>query len=235
MGQCVERVMLEQGLTPHHIFDATPKAPKSMTLKDWNGHPSDAIIDFSLPDGLVALCEHCAKHNIALITGTTGADESRREALHTLSKTVPVVAAANFSKGMTLLFHLAAVAARGLADYDAEVLEMHHRNKVDAPGGSALRLAEAVADTRGYQNGITAAREGHVGARPTDEVGVMSLRGGDVVGEHTLILAGPGERMELTHRATDRHIFARGAVSATLWALKQGKGLYNMRDVLNLA
>ena len=197
---------------------------------------ADVVIDFSLPDAAQALYEACAGSKTPVVSGTTGLTESATAALKALSAEVPVVHAPNFSQGVTLLFDLAARAAKlaGPA-FDAEIVEMHHRHKVDAPSGTAVRLADVVAEAKGLgEDPFVHGRSGHVGARTDGEVGVMTLRGGDVVGEHTLILATAGERLELIHRATDRSIFARGAFRAAQWIQGKAPGLYAMTDVMGL-
>ncbi len=198
---------------------------------------ADVVIDFSLPEGAEALFQQCLASKTPVVTGTTNLSTEAQAALDALAETVPVVAAPNFSQGVTLLFDLAARAAElaGPA-FDAEIVEMHHRHKVDAPSGTAKRLAEVVADAKALgDDPFVHGRSGHTGARTDGEVGVMTLRGGDVVGEHTLYLATAGERLELTHRATDRTIFARGAVRAARWVVGQSPGRYDMRDVMGLA
>lgn len=197
---------------------------------------ADVVIDFSLPEGTKALLVRCAEAGVAAVVGTTGLDEDGLAAADRLAQVAPLVMAPNFSRGVTLLFHLAARAAKLLGpEFDAEITEMHHRRKVDAPSGTAARLGEVVAEAKGWDpSAVVHGRSGAVGARPDREVGVMALRGGDVVGEHTLVLAGPGERVELTHRAGSREIFARGAVAAAVWATGQGPGRYDMADVIGV-
>lgn len=197
---------------------------------------ADVVIDFTHPhatDGLVAACRDCG---VPLVTGTTGFGPEEEAALTALAAEVGVVAAPNMSVGVNLLFALAErAAALAGPGFDAEIVEMHHRRKVDAPSGTAVRLSEVVARAKGLgSETIVHGRSGQVGARPEAEIGVMTLRGGDVVGEHTLVLAALGERLELTHRAHDRSIFARGAVRAAKWVLGQPSGRYGMRDVLNI-
>lgn len=197
---------------------------------------ADVVIDFSSPDGTESVAAACAACRVALVSGTTGLHSAAEDALHRAAAVVPVVHAPNMSVGVTLLFHLAELAASRLRDFDAEIVEMHHRHKVDAPSGTAMRLAEHVARGRELVPGrvIKTERSGAIGARPTDEIGVMTLRGGAVVGDHTLHLVGEGERLELTHRAMDRTIFARGAVRAAKWIVDQPPGRYGMADVLGL-
>jgi 4-hydroxy-tetrahydrodipicolinate reductase len=195
----------------------------------------DVVIDFSLPSATAAVANACVDAGVALVVGTTGLDVDGRNAIDVLAKRCPVVVAPNYSIGVNVLWHLASRAVALLGpDFDIEIVEMHHRNKVDAPSGTALRLAQAVADARGVDTEKVSVhgRSGQVGARTADEVGVMSLRGGDVVGDHTLVLAGPGERVEITHRAHTREIFARGAITAAKWVVGRRPGLYDMADVL---
>lgn len=197
----------------------------------------DVVIDFTSPRATTRLVSACAQAGKPAVVGTTGLDAEANEAIASLAARAPVVVAPNMSAGVTLLFHLAAQAAEAMGpDYDAEIVEMHHRRKVDAPSGTAVRLGEVVARAKGLDPAkhVVHGRSGQVGARPDAEIGIMTLRGGDVVGEHTLVLAGAGERLELTHRATDRAIFARGAVRAAKWVVGQSAGRYDMTTVLGL-
>ena len=197
----------------------------------------DVIIDFTTPAAARALAERCLAAATPLVSGTTGLDDAAERAFARLAEVAPVVHAPNMSAGVTLLFHLAEIAASRLRAFDAEIVEMHHRHKVDAPSGTAVRLAEHVARARELDPGqvVRAERSGAVGPRPDDEIGVMTLRGGAVVGDHTLHLVGDGERLELTHRAMDRSIFARGAVRAAGWIVGRPPGRYGMADVLGLS
>ncbi|MEO0326813.1 MAG: 4-hydroxy-tetrahydrodipicolinate reductase [Myxococcota bacterium] len=196
---------------------------------------ADVLIDFSLPGPAAGAFAACARRPTALVSGTTGLTAEADARLDALAAQAPVLHAPNFSAGVTLLFHLAAVAAAAAPELDAEIVELHHRHKVDAPSGTAVRLAEAVRGARGVpREAEVRARDGQAGPRGEGEVGVMTLRGGDVVGEHTLLLCGAGERVELTHRASDRLIFARGAVRAARWLARREPGRYRMSDVLGL-
>jgi len=198
---------------------------------------AEVVIDFSLPDAATSLFVACAHRRIAAVVGTTGLDAAARAALDTLCKVAPVVVAPNYSIGVNALWALAAQAVRLLGpEYDIEIVEMHHRHKVDAPSGTAVRLLDVVAQARGVDaaRAVRPGRAGQVGARTTDEIGVHALRGGDVVGDHTLVLAGPGERIELTHRAHSREIFALGAVKAAHFVVGRPPGLYEMADVLGI-
>jgi 4-hydroxy-tetrahydrodipicolinate reductase len=198
---------------------------------------AEVVIDFSLPDASASLFAACAQRRVAAVVGTTGFDPPARAALEALCKVAPVVVAPNYSVGVNVLWALAAQAVRLLGpDYDIEIVEMHHRHKVDAPSGTAVRLTEVVAQARGVDaaRAVRAGRSGHPGARTQDEIGVHALRGGDVVGDHMLVLAGPGERIELTHRAHTREIFALGAVKAAHFVVGRPPGLYEMADVLGI-
>lgn len=197
----------------------------------------DVLVDFSAPDAVVDALDACAAAARAAVVGTTGLHAAAIAAADRLAAVAPVVVAPNFSQGVTLLLHLAARAAELLGPgFDAEIVEMHHRHKVDAPSGTAMALARAVGAAKGLsEEAFVFGRSGQVGARPQAQIGVMTLRGGDVVGEHTLTLAAPGEIVALTHRATDRAIFARGAVRAAEWIVGRPAGRYDMSDVMGLA
>lgn len=197
----------------------------------------EVVIDFSIARASARLLPICAGQHIPMVIGTTGLDAETRAALERAAERVPIVFAPNYSQGVNALYFLAARATELLGpDFDAEIVEIHHKRKVDSPSGTAVRLGEVVAAAKSLDPGraVTHGRSGHVGARPLDEVGVMALRGGDVVGEHTLYLVGEGERIELTHRATDRSIFARGAVRAAHWVVDRPAGLYDMADVMGI-
>lgn len=196
----------------------------------------DVIIDFSSHQATAAVLEVAVAHQKAVVIGTTGHAAAEKKRLLTLAARVPCVWAGNFSVGVNLLFALTRRAAAVLgSDYDAEVLEMHHRFKKDAPSGTAARLLEIILEERKLNAGaLRHGRSGITGERQTSEVGVHALRGGDVVGEHTVMFAGLGERLELTHKASDRAIFARGALRAAAWVVQQPPGVYDMQDVLGL-
>jgi 4-hydroxy-tetrahydrodipicolinate reductase len=197
----------------------------------------EVVIDFSIASATAKLLPICAGQHIPMVIGTTGLDGDTRAALERAAEHVPIVFAPNYSQGVNALYFLAARATELLGPaFDAEIVEIHHKRKVDSPSGTAVRLGEVVAAAKqlDYQRVVTHGRSGMIGARPLDEVGVMALRGGDVVGEHTLYLVGEGERIELTHRATDRSIFARGAVRAAHWVVSRPAGLYDMADVMGI-
>ncbi len=199
---------------------------------------SDVVIDFSLRDATLPLAKVAAKYNKPMVIGTTGHEKQVREDIVALTQKIPIVWAGNFSTGVNLLFYLTEQASRVLnasSDFDPEVIEMHHRLKKDAPSGTADRLLEILKESRGLDDkNLCHGRDGMVGERPKDEIGSHALRGGDVVGEHTVMFAGIGERIELTHRATDRIIFAAGALRASKWVIGKAPGLYSMQDVLGL-
>ena len=197
----------------------------------------DAVIDFTVPAATAAHAAMAAEAGCALIAGTTGLEAAHRAALEAAATKVPVVWASNMSSGVNLLFAITEQVARALdPDFDIEIVEMHHRHKVDAPSGTALSLGEAAARGRGvdFDTEKVLSREGITGERQRGNIGFATLRGGDVVGEHSVVFAAAGERIELTHRATDRGIFARGAVRAANWTGGQSPGLYSMMDVLGL-
>ena len=197
----------------------------------------DVVVDFSSHEATLAIAELCARHGKALVIGTTGHDEAEQSRITHHASRIPMVLASNYSTGVNLLFWLTRKAAEILGeDYDLEVVEMHHRLKKDAPSGTAKSLAEILAAARRLQLARVArhGREGIVGRRTAAEIGIHSVRGGDVVGDHTVIFATNGERVELTHKASSRDTFANGALRAALWVVKQKPGLYDMQDVLGL-
>lgn len=199
---------------------------------------SDAVIDFTRPELLAQHLDLAIRHKKALVIGTTGLDAAARDVIAKAAQSVSLVQAANMSVGVTLLGQLVKQLAAKLdpATFDIEIVEMHHRHKIDAPSGTALALAEAAAAGREVQlsDVVRKSRDGQIGARPQSEIGIATLRGGDVVGDHTVIFAADGERIEISHKASSRQIFARGAVRAALWAAGREPGLYSMLDVLGL-
>jgi 4-hydroxy-tetrahydrodipicolinate reductase len=197
----------------------------------------DVFIDFTAPAGTLDNLEFCARTGTPSVIGTTGFTDKQREALTGYAGTVPIVFSPNMSIGVNLLFKLAGIAAASLGNtYDAEIVEVHHKLKKDAPSGTALRLAETVAGAfgRDLDENAVYSRHGMIGDRSELEIGIQAVRAGDIVGEHTLLFAGPGERIELTHRAHSRDNFARGAIRAALWVVGRKPGLYSMADVLGL-
>jgi 4-hydroxy-tetrahydrodipicolinate reductase len=198
---------------------------------------SDAVIDFTVPAATKAHAALAASTATALIIGTTGLDDDVRAAIAAAAQKTVIMQAPNMSVGVNVLLALTEKLAATLgAEFDIDIVEMHHRHKVDAPSGTALGLGEAAAKGRkvSLKDVARTTRDGQVGARPAGEIGFATLRGGDVIGDHTVIFAADGERIEITHKASSREIFARGAVRAALWAKGKAPGLYNMRDVLGL-
>jgi 4-hydroxy-tetrahydrodipicolinate reductase len=198
---------------------------------------ADAIIDFTAPAASVALSRLAAEHGLVHIIGTTGCSEADIASIAEAGNMgARIVMSGNFSPGMVALAALVEKAAAALPDYDVEILEMHHNLKVDAPSGTALLLGEAAARGRNIslRDHSVRVRDGHTGPREAGTIGFAALRGGNVIGDHMVILAGPSERIELNHRAQDRTIYANGAIRAALWAAAQPKGLYSMADVLGL-
>jgi 4-hydroxy-tetrahydrodipicolinate reductase len=195
---------------------------------------ADVAVDFSTPASTRALLDAAESVGLPLVIGTTGIDRDGEARIERAAQRLPIVRAANFSIGVALLLDLVAQAAQRLTGYEIDVLEMHHDQKVDAPSGTALALARAAANARGQDLQHTAvyAREGLPGKRKPDEIGLQSLRLGDSIGEHTVYFGGPGERVELSHRALSRENFAAGALRASAWLVGKPPGLYGIRDVL---
>jgi 4-hydroxy-tetrahydrodipicolinate reductase len=197
----------------------------------------DGVLDFTAPSASVITAGLAAQARIVHIIGTTGFSPEEEAKLEAAARHAAIVKSGNMSLGVNLLAALTEMVAKALdADFDIEIMEMHHKHKVDAPSGTALLLAKAAAKGRGLELSENAvmSREGHTGARPAGSIGFATLRGGSVVGDHSVIFAGEGERIELSHKAEDRQIFARGAVKAAIWAHGRHPGLYSMRDVLGV-
>ena len=199
---------------------------------------ADGVLDFTTPAASIEFAGYAAQARIVHVIGTTGCSAADDAAIAAAARHATIVKSGNMSLGVNLLAVLVEQAAAALSadDFDIEILEMHHRNKVDAPSGTALLLGEAAAKGReiGLRDNSVRVRDGHTGARQAGSIGFATLRGGSVVGDHSVILAGTGERVTLSHHAEDRAIFARGAVKAALWARGKKPGLYSMRDVLGL-
>ena len=198
---------------------------------------SDAVIDFSHHSTCETVLTGCVAGKKTLVIGTTGHSDAAVAAIHAASKQIPIVFSGNYSTGVNALYWLSRKAAEILGpDFDIEIIEAHHRMKKDAPSGTAKNLAETLTDVRDleYNADVRHGRHGDVGARTKREIGIHAIRGGDIVGDHTVLFASPGERVELTHKASSREIFARGALRAALWAHGKPAGLYTMKDVLGL-
>jgi 4-hydroxy-tetrahydrodipicolinate reductase len=197
----------------------------------------DVLVDFTRPDpSLVALAD-CRTHGKAMVIGTTGFDPAQKKLIEAAAKDIPVVMAPNFSIGVNVTLRLLELAARALGDsVDIEIVEAHHRHKVDAPSGTALRMGEVVANALGrdLKSVAVTGREGVTGERDRQTIGFATVRGGDVVGDHTVMFLGEGERVEITHKASSRMTFAVGAMRSAAWVAGRAAGLYDMQDVLNL-
>ena len=197
----------------------------------------DGIIDFTVPAATLALVARTAAHKKIHVIGTTGIDEAGNALIREASKSTTIMKTGNYSLGVNILENIVKKVAAALGeDFDIEVLEMHHKHKIDAPSGTALLLGQAAADGRkiNLKQHSVRSRDGVTGARTVGDIGFAALRGGSVIGDHTVMFAGPAERIELSHKAESRDIFAYGAVKAALWCKNQEPGLYNMNDVLGL-
>jgi 4-hydroxy-tetrahydrodipicolinate reductase len=197
----------------------------------------DGIIDFTVPAATLALLQHTTEHQKIHVIGTTGIDEAGDIAIREAAKSTVIMKTGNYSLGVNILANVVKKVAAALGEeFDIEVLEMHHRHKIDAPSGTALLLGQAAADGRkiNLKQHSVRSRDGHTGARNAGDIGFATLRGGSVVGDHTVMFAGVAERIELSHKAESRDIFAYGAVKAAVWCKTQKPGLYNMNDVLGL-
>jgi 4-hydroxy-tetrahydrodipicolinate reductase len=197
----------------------------------------EVLIDFSVPEATAVNAQFCAAHQKKMVIGTTGLNQEQTAQIVTAGNTSAICMASNFSTGVNLCFKLAELAAKVLGDEtDIEIIEAHHRHKVDAPSGTALSLGESVAKAVGRTLADVAVygREGQTGARNPETIGFATVRGGDIVGDHTVLFAGEGERVEITHKASSRLSFARGAVRAAKWLEQKDNGLFDMQDVLGL-
>jgi len=198
---------------------------------------ADVLVDFTRPEGTLAHLEACLKQNRRMVIGTTGFSEAQSARIAEAARRIPIVLSPNFAIGVNVVFRLAQTAARALGDaYDVEIVEAHHRHKADAPSGTALKLGELVAQALGRDLGkvATHGRHGDTGERPARAIGFHAIRGGEIIGEHTVLFAGPGERVEVTVRSQSRTTYASGAIRAAKWLAGQGPGLYDMFDVLGL-
>ena len=198
---------------------------------------ADVVVEFSFHSATLEFARLCAQHKKAMVIGTTGHKPDEAEAIRALKTTIPIVWSSNYSTGVNTLFWLTRTAAETLGPgFDIEVIEMHHRTKQDAPSGTAMTLAQILTAARRQQleKTLRHGRQGITGERTAEEIGVHSLRGGDVVGDHTVLFAAAGERLELTHKASSRDTFANGALRAAQWVVNQRPGLYDMQDVLGL-
>jgi len=230
MGQAIAAILPELG---HELAGGVDKGGDVARLAD----ASDVLVDFSSPGSLEANLHAAIGAGIPLVIGTTGLEERHHRAIDDTARAVPILQTGNTSLGITLLSHLVQEAAARLGeDWDIEIVEMHHRHKVDAPSGTALLLGEAAARGRGVElaERRESGRDGHTGERAPGAIGFAALRGGTVAGEHSVIIAGAQERLTFSHSAEDRSIFARGAARAAEWLIGRDPGRYSMRDVLQL-
>mgnify|MGYP003123669987 FL=1 len=198
---------------------------------------SDVIIDFTIPEATMALLPLCAENQCRPVIGTTGVDEAQKQIIQQTAGRIATLLAPNMSVGVNLSLKLLDMAARVLGDsVDIEIIEAHHRHKVDAPSGTALRMGEVVADALGrdLKDCAIYGREGRTGERDRNTIGFATVRGGDIVGDHTVLFAAEGERVEITHKASSRMTFAYGAMRASKWLMQQQTGLFDMQDVLDL-
>ena len=198
----------------------------------------DVLIDFSLPDATEQNMQTCAEHKVAMVIGTTGFSEQQEQVLFEASKHIAIVYAGNYSTGVNLSLKLLGMAAKAFgSSADVEIIEAHHKHKIDAPSGTAYMMAEAVAEARGQNLKDVAiyGREGQTGAREAGTIGIHAVRGGEIIGDHTVMFIADGEVVEITHRARARMTFAAGAVRAATWVVEQKTGQYNMQDVLGLS
>lgn len=232
MGQSVIQAASQE---PAVLVSATHDAGENLAAAIAQ---ADTVIDFTIHKFTRELLDAALKNGTRLVIGTTGHTDDERAAIREAGKTLPIVYAPNFSVGVNTLFWLTRKAAQILTQdrFDIEVTEMHHRHKIDAPSGTARRLLEILNEETGtsYEDDIAHGRFGNVGPRPPREIGMHTLRGGDVVGDHTVMFAADGERVELTHKASSRMTFAAGAVRAAVWLYDKPPGIYDMQDVLGL-
>jgi 4-hydroxy-tetrahydrodipicolinate reductase len=220
------------------IIGSSHKGVKIANYIDWGAEKIDVMIDFSTPESTLENIRHASKAGVSMVVGTTGLTASETDEIKGLSKKIACVLAPNMSVGINLLLKVLEQVALTIGDdYDIEIIEAHHRFKKDAPSGTALKMAEVIAKVleRDLAKEAVYARKGLIGERSKTEIGIQTVRAGDIVGEHTVFFACPGERLEFTHRASSRETFARGAVRAARWIYGKKPGLYTMHDVLDLS
>ena len=234
MGRTVlEAVRADRSLALAAALDVAADPASGITSDLGAIAGADVLIDFTRPEGTLAHLRHCK----AIVIGTTGFSETQEKSIREAARRMPIVMSPNFAVGVNVLFRLAQTAAGALGDaYDVEIVEAHHRHKLDAPSGTALKLGELVASAlkRNLQKEAKHGRHGDTGERPVKQIGFHAIRGGDIVGEHTVIFAGTGERVELTVRSQSRMTYAAGALRAAKWLKGRAAGLYDMGDVLGL-
>ncbi len=247
MGQSIVRLILQDfshrillaGAVENKADFITPQISKEQIAQDLEkliSQTGEVIIDFTAPESTLKNLSLATQHQKPLVIGTTGFDEEGKKQIAEASKKIPICFSPNMSVGVNVLFKLVAEAAQLLGDgYDVEVIEAHHNKKKDAPSGTAMKIADVLLQSlRRNPNDLCYDRHGLIGERPAREIGMQTVRGGDIVGDHTVMFAGIGERVEITHRATNRDNFARGAILAAEWLVGKKPGLYDMQDVLGL-
>jgi 4-hydroxy-tetrahydrodipicolinate reductase len=231
MGRAVmDAIAADESLALASSFDVGDDATKAIAA-------GDVVVDFTRPEGTLAHLAHCVKLGKSMVVGTTGLSEADLAKVKDASKKIPIVLSPNFAVGVNAVFKLAETAAGILGDdFDVEIIEAHHRHKVDAPSGTALKLGEIIAGKlkRDLKKDAKHGREGDTGARPGKQIGFHAIRGGDIVGEHTVVFAGAGERVEVTVRSQSRATYAMGALRAAKWIKGKPAGLYDMANVLGL-
>lgn len=216
-----------------------PLPPSALVTNDYHAflNDSDVIIDFSLPDALEQLLQSALEgYSKPIVVGTTGLNQHQKNLLEEAAQKMPILYASNMSMGVAILNKMVALVAKAVPDFDAEIVEMHHNKKKDAPSGTALTLAETLAQARDLvlEETRVSGRNGNIGERSADEIAVMSLRGGDIVGRHTVGFYSEGEFLELNHTATNRNTFAKGAIRAAKWLVEQEPGFYGINDCLGI-
>ncbi len=230
----------EHALTGAPVRQIVPSAPEELLIvadPEKVITQASVVIDFTSPEASLAHCQLCAAHRIPMVIGTTGLSAEQIETIRSAGATIPLVMSPNMSVGVNVLFEVVALATKLLgAEFDVEIVEAHHRFKKDAPSGTAIKLGQVVAEARGMSWGdvATFSRHGLIGDRRKAEIGIQTVRAGDIVGEHTVIFGSLGERIEITHRAHSRDNFARGALRAAQWVVGRLPGVYDMHDVLGL-
>jgi 4-hydroxy-tetrahydrodipicolinate reductase len=230
MGQAIQEAADSDSFEFVHKVDQDTPLPAALD-------EVDVIIDFSFREATLPLVEQAVLSRTPIVIGTTGHEPVVREAILQHAQKLPIVWSGNYSIGMNVLFHLTQVASGALSElYQPEIVEVHHKHKKDAPSGTAIDLAERICAGRNWDPTLVscAGRSGMTGERPSQQIGIQAVRGGDVVGQHTVSFFGDGERVELSHLATDRKIFAQGALAAARWIVGKKPGHYEMQDVLNL-
>lgn len=251
MGRAIVRACRDEGVAVSHAFERHDHACLGADVgelagvgalgvtvaADVTGAPFDVLVEFTDPDATVSHLDHCRALGAGIVIGTTGLSDRHVERIAAAAAAVPIVVAPNMSVGVNVVLNLLETTARVLADdADVEIVETHHRHKIDAPSGTALKMGEVVAAARGgtlAEFGVFA-RHGQVGPRPRGAIGFATVRAGDVVGEHRVLFASKGERVEIVHKASSRANFARGALRAARWLADRDSGLFDMRDVLGL-